>query len=205
MLFGRIGGDVGYVWIRDFNGNGWGPEIDGILATFDGVRGVVIDIRDNGGGNDPNGTAIASRFADQVRPAMLARFRAGSAHSDFTQPLITFVTPSGTRRFAGPVAVLTNRYVGSAAEDFVMYMRVIPTTFTVGDTTGGTVSNPLWRELPNGSAFGVPQSIESAGRFHSRTARFSANPRRSVRDGRLGTRRRSRPRFGAGPSSGEMI
>jgi carboxyl-terminal processing protease len=161
MLFGRIGGDIGYVWIRDFNGDGWGPEIDGILAAFDGVRGVVIDIRDNGGGNESNAAAIAARFADQVRAAIVARFRDGSAHADFGQPLIRSVSPAGPRRFAGPVALLTNRYNGSSAEDFVMYMRVIPTTFTVGDTTVGTASNPLGRELPNGWTFRVPQSIES--------------------------------------------
>ena len=161
MLFGRIGSDIGYVWIRDFEGEGWGPEMDGILTALDGVRGVVIDIRDNGGGNESNAAAIAGRFADQVRPAIQARFRSGSAHSEFTGPFMRSLIPAGTHRFTGPVAVLTNRFNGSTAENFVMYMRVIPTTFTVGDTTGGTVSNPLWRELPNGWTFHVPQSIES--------------------------------------------
>lgn len=33
---------------------------------------------------------------------------------------------------------------------FVMAMQVLPNVIIVGDTTGGGVGNPVFRELPNG-------------------------------------------------------
>lgn len=55
------------------------------------------------------------------------------------------------------MAVLTNRGVYSAAEDFVLAMRALPQVRTVGDTTGGGSGNPIARELPNGWVLHVPR------------------------------------------------
>ncbi|MDB4899525.1 MAG: peptidase [Gemmatimonadetes bacterium] len=158
MWYGVVGGDVGYVNIPSFIGDDWGDEMDDVLDALGPVRGLIFDIRGNGGGNEDVALAIAGRLTDEERVYQYSLFRDGPAHDDFTAPIEKRLPPRGRQRFHGPVAVLTDRGDGSAAEDFIAMLRVIPTTFTVGDTTIGNSSNPLWRELPNGWQMRIPQS-----------------------------------------------
>ena len=53
-------------------------------------------------------------------------------------------------RWQKRVAVLTNRAVYSAANEFVKYMRCCPNTVVVGDRTGGGAGMPYSSELPIG-------------------------------------------------------
>ena len=48
------------------------------------------------------------------------------------------------------MAVLTNRAVYSAANEFVKYMKCFPNVIIVGDRTGGGAGMPFSSELPNG-------------------------------------------------------
>jgi hypothetical protein len=156
---GHPSADIGYVGIPSFDGN-WGDQFDDVIDALGPVRALVIDIRGNPGGNDGNGLAIAGRLTDRTVVYQHARYRNGPGRNDFTADLDKTLAPRGRRHFSGPVALLTNRANGSAAEDFLTMMRVIPTVFTVGDTTIGNSSNPLLRELPNGWQLRVPQSIQ---------------------------------------------
>lgn len=162
LRFGRCVFDttVGYIAISSFTDAGWAHEIDDVLASLSGVRALIIDVRGNGGGDTQNAIDIASRFADSVRTFAFVRYRNGPRHSDFTEDIMETVAPAGTQHFAGPVIVLTNRQVFSAAEEFVLAMRAIPTVTTLGDTTGGGSGNPLPRELPNGWTYQLSQWIE---------------------------------------------
>ena len=68
-----------------------------------------------GGGNDLNGEAVASRFADMNRLYRRVRFRDGPNHDDLGPFIDSFISPAGAQ-FPGPVAVLTNRGTFSSAE-----------------------------------------------------------------------------------------
>jgi hypothetical protein len=151
---------IGYVRVASFEGDGWGGEIDEALAALPDARALVVDVRANPGGNEGNARGVAARFADRERPYRLARFRSGPRHDAFGPPQEMRVAPLG-RRFAGPVAVLTDRGDHSAAEDFVMMMRVLPGVVVVGDTTFGTSSNPRTETLANGWALRIPQSVQT--------------------------------------------
>jgi len=48
------------------------------------------------------------------------------------------------------VVVLTSRATATSAEIFVMAMQSLPQVTIVGDTTGGGIGAPVYRELPNG-------------------------------------------------------
>lgn len=161
LVYGWVGDRIGYIYIGTFTDDGVGHGIDEALAAFarQGVDGIVLDIRDNGGGNDRNTEAVAARLMDRRRLYRHYKYRNGPHHDDFTPVFDGYIEPAGDR-FTGPVAVLTNRRVFSAAESFVLAMRVRPYTVVVGDTTGGGSGNPLWRELPNGWTFRVPRWIE---------------------------------------------
>ena len=159
LRYGRIDGDIGYVYIPNFSESGWAGEIDAILAVFEDVRGLIIDVRNNPGGSDVNALGVAGRFADQTRVRGYVRFRNGPAHTDLTDFQPQQVTPQGSRRFTKPVVVLTNRGVFSSGEDFVLMMRVLPQVTVLGDTTGGGTGNPIQRMLPNGWTYQVSRWI----------------------------------------------
>ncbi len=150
FVYGRLRDGPGYVHIRTFGGDGFGRGIDEALRAMDGVPALVVDIRDNGGGSDLNLDEVVGRFTDRKRRYRYVQYRDGPGHDDFTDPIADHVEPRGARRFRGPVAVLTNRLNFSAAEDFVLAMRLLPNVVVVGDTTGGGMGNPIGRELPNG-------------------------------------------------------
>ena len=60
-----------------------------------------------------------------------------------------YIEPSSRIRWQKPVAVLTNREVFSAANEFVKYMKCMPTVKVVGDRTGGGAGLPFTATLPN--------------------------------------------------------
>ena len=158
MRFGKTAQRIGYVFIPSFGGDGWGSEIDVALQRLGDISGLIIDIRNNQGGNDANGVEIAGRFTTQRRLFEYFQFRNGPHHSDFSKLLGREIFPRGTP-FGGGVAVLTNRQDFSSSETFVLMMRSIPGVRIIGDTTGGASSNPLPRELSNGWTYRISEGI----------------------------------------------
>lgn len=159
IRFGRLGQTLLYLWIPSMGGEGWDSDLDDVIASFPGVAGVIIDIRDNGGGSNQIGSGIAGRFADTKRLFGYTRFRSGPRHDDLTDFYPMYVTPKGRTNFAGPVVVLTSVRNFSAAEDFVQQMRTLPSVTVVGDTTGGASSYPVYRELPNGWTYRLSEAL----------------------------------------------
>lgn len=148
--YGLLQGGPGYVHIAHFGGDGFGAGIDEALGALEGVPAMVVDIRGNGGGSDLNLDEVVGRFIDRKHTYRYFQYRNGPAHDDFTDLIEDQVEPRGSRRFSGPVALLTDRANFSTAEDFVMAMGVLDQVVVVGDTTGGGMGNPIARELPNG-------------------------------------------------------
>lgn len=161
LTYGRIGPEIGYLHVAAFDGDGWVGEVDAILHGLRPFEALVVDVRDNGGGSSTNGDALAGRFADRRRVNSYVQYRDGPAHDDFTAPRPRHVEPTGRERFTGPVTVLTNRYCFSACEGFVLAMDVLPHVSLVGDTTGGGLGNPIFREIQNGWTFRVPVWLQT--------------------------------------------
>ena len=157
IRYGSYSG-LGYVRIAAFGGEDWGKEIDIVIRELGDVPGLIIDVRDNGGGNDSNGRDIAARFTTQRRTYSYVKFRNGPRHSDFSPLFVGEIAPGGVH-FPGRVVVLINRQDFSAAEHFALMMRAIPGAILVGDTTGGASGNPLKRELANGWVYQLSESI----------------------------------------------
>jgi carboxyl-terminal processing protease len=157
VIYGVIDSATGYVRLSSFNGANAG-EIDQALTYLGSPAGLIVDVRGNLGGYVRNAEIAAARFADRTRRYRFVRYRNGPRHDDFTPFTPETVAPDG-RRFSGPVVVLTDRQSASAAEDFVLAMRVRPLTAFIGDTTAGALSIPMLRELPGGSLLRVPQAV----------------------------------------------
>ncbi|MEM6379029.1 MAG: S41 family peptidase, partial [Bacteroidota bacterium] len=148
------GAEIGYIRVVDFIGPRSSYDIiEEVLNDFKDKRGIIFDIRSNGGGNTENALAIAARLIDQERIYRKHQYRLGVNRYEFTPWINTYISPIGTTAYQGKICVLTNRSTYSAAEDFVLMMRVRPNTITVGGATGGGSGKPLWRVLPNGWKF----------------------------------------------------
>lgn len=150
MEYGEAVEGIGYIRIRSFI-RGLDVAMDSALAALDTRRGLIVDVRHNGGGSDSEAREMAGRLVNARRVYRTVRVRNGPEHDDFTEPIPSYVEPRGDRRFDGPLVLLTDRRTFSAAESFVLAARTRagPTT-VVGDTTGGGSGFPMLRELPNG-------------------------------------------------------
>ena len=158
MRYGRLAPTIGYVWIANFGGEGWGREIDGILDDLDGIQALVFDVRDNGGGDNTIAMEIAGRFTAVPRLASWFRYRNGPRHSDFTDFIAHELRPRGTP-IELPIVVLTNRRVASSGEDFVLMLHALPNATQIGDSTMGASGNPLMREMSNGWSYQLSEWI----------------------------------------------
>ncbi len=160
FAYGHTSDQIGYLLVKTFSSNEPSFQmLDNIMASFEGMRAVIVDVRVNGGGSTANSDFVASRFADQERISSYIRWKAGSGHDAFADYEAFTVRPKGTT-FTKPVVLLIGRSTYSAAEDFVCRMKVMPHVTLVGDRTGGGSGNPMRRFLPNGMTFNVPRWIQ---------------------------------------------
>lgn len=142
--------NIGYLRYSSFvNGFGDG-NLDDVLSYFMLCRGLIIDIRNNGGGDLTYAEKLASRFVSEKTLVGYMQHKTGSGHNDFSDMEPMYLEPSARIRWHKPVCVLTNRSVFSAANEFVMYMKQLPQVSIVGDHTGGGAGMPFSSSLPNG-------------------------------------------------------
>ena len=150
MKYRILNDQVGYLRCPTFQyalGNG---NIDQILLYLAPCRGLIIDLRDNGGGMLTSAEQLAARFTNETRLVGYMRHKTGKGHDCFSAMEAQHLKPAKALRWQKPVAILTNRKVYSAANEFVKYMRCCPNVKTVGDQTGGGAGMPFSSELPNG-------------------------------------------------------
>ena len=145
-------GAVGYVRYSSFENDVSSANIDFVNTRFKDTKGIILDVRSNGGGNISNVFSLSSHFADKRRNVYTSYIKNGPGHEDFSGPNDVYVSPSGTS-FTKKVCVLTNRGSYSATSFLVLAMRNFPNVTIVGDTTGGGLGAPTGAELPNGWGF----------------------------------------------------
>ncbi|GHC74710.1 S41 family peptidase [Streptomyces cinnamoneus] len=122
------------------------------------LRGLVLDLRFNGGGSDRLGLRIAERLTSRPYTAYLKHARNDPKDpAAFTRPEPVRVEPHRGPVHTGPVAVLTGRLTISAGETTTQaLMGRTPRTVRIGENTQGSFSDRLDRALPNGWSFGLP-------------------------------------------------
>ena len=156
----RISGFSAYTADRDYERGTAALEaaLDTIFQNSARLRGLVIDVRLNGGGNDPWGVAVASRLTGHPYLAFAKEARADIHDpSQWTAPEETWTRAAGRPGFLGAVVELTGINSVSAAETFTMaLMGRSPHVTRVGENTQGVFSDILGRPLPNGWIFGLP-------------------------------------------------
>lgn len=142
--------NIGYMRVSTFENSIGSGNLSEIFRTFALCNAVIVDVRNNSGGMITEAGKLASSFVNTKTLAAYIRHKNGKGHSDFSGMKPVYLTPAKGVRWQKPVAVLTNRHTYSAANTFVMYMKGIAQTTTIGDCTGGGAGMPFNSELPNG-------------------------------------------------------
>lgn len=142
--------NIGYIYCSSFsNGIGDG-NLDQTLNRLAICDGLIIDVRNNGGGNLTTAQKLASRFTNQKTLVGYMTHKTGKGHSDFSNPYPVYIEPSNGIRWQKRAVVLTNRRSFSATNDFVNSMKQFPLITIVGDKTGGGSGLPFTSEIPCG-------------------------------------------------------
>lgn len=148
---------IGYIYCPSFSNQISETSLDYVFAVLYGVekaKGMIIDIRNNGGGLLTNINTLVGRFIDHEICGGYIRHKTGPSPNAFSEPFkITFKPADDTHiRYQGPIIVLTNRSCYSAANNFVAVMKSLPNVRICGSRTGGGGGLPFSSELPNGWA-----------------------------------------------------
>ena len=153
----ELGNGILYVNLPSFNTNQVVKDFENIFPQMQKAKGLILDIRHNGGGNSGNGNTIISMLIDkpikdlrwktrQYMPAFRAWGKEEQWHEEEGDP----ITPSRKDPFLGPVVVLIGPETFSAAEDFVVLLHASKRATVVGERSGGSTGNPLRIDLPGG-------------------------------------------------------
>lgn len=142
--------NIGYIYCESFSDGIGDGNLDQTLNNLSICDGLIVDVRDNGGGNLTTARKLAARFTNETVLVGYISHKTGTGHSDFSDPQEVYLEPSDGIRWQKKAVVLTNRRSFSATNDFVNCMQQLPNVTIVGDKTGGGSGLPFSSEIPNG-------------------------------------------------------
>ncbi len=146
-------GHVSYVDLRNFGH----PEIagaayDAAMSLVAGTKALVLDLRQNRGG-EPDGVAylLSHFFAEgDSRHLNDLYVRADNSTRQF------WTVPSTMPRFVGPIYVLTSHDTGSGAEECAYDLQTQKRATLVGETTAGAANPGGWVPFVHGFMAFIP-------------------------------------------------
>ena len=150
LIYGKIKDkNIGYIYLGSLNGEN--PAIiDDIVIELNTFDAIILDIRQNTGGEDRYSARIAQAFSDREQFVYTVQTRNGKNHDDFDEITEHFTQINEGFSYLKPVIVLTDKKTISAGEIFLSHMKAFDHVTQIGDTTAGdfsVVSNA--RFLPN--------------------------------------------------------
>jgi len=153
-------GEIGYVRFPAFTGTVDNTNLDFVLNRYRDTKGLIIDLRENGGGAVTDVFNILSRLVETETLVNYSRIKNGPAHDDFSEAAPVNVTPYGLR-YTKKIAVLIDRGTYSAGSFISLATKALPNVVLIGDTTGGGLGLPNGGQLPNGwrYRFSVTQAL----------------------------------------------
>ncbi len=169
-FYHRMIDSIGYVYYESFEDNVSESIVDYLVTLYSSrvnnnndttiVKGLIIDVRDNGGGKINNAETIASRFTTEKKLVQYWQYKDGPEHDNFTKPIPKYLEPGGEFQYRGLVVVLTNRSCYSATNFFAQIMKSLGNNIVIlGDSTGGGGGLPVNRELPNGWVYRFSSTV----------------------------------------------
>jgi C-terminal processing protease CtpA/Prc len=156
--FKVLPGNIGYIALNQFENETVVKEFEAAFDEIAKTDALIIDIRNNGGGNSGNGYRILSYLTDQnplktsswrtrqYRPS----FRAWGTMEEWYDAGAGSWSGIVSKRYSKPVIVLISPRTFSAAEDFAIAFDVLKRGKMMGEPTGGSTGQPLFFKMPGG-------------------------------------------------------
>lgn len=153
--------NIGYIRFSDFTGTMNNEHLDFILRRYQEAEGLIVDIRENGGGDMDDIFTLLSRFIDEKTLLYYSRIKTGPGKNDFSKAEPVSLKPHSGIRFRKKVALLTDRGTYSAGSFTALATQAIPNITRIGHTTGGGLGVPNGGQLPNGWSyrFSITQTL----------------------------------------------
>jgi hypothetical protein len=152
LMYGLLNENIGYIYYGSFTSPVGEGNLDNVLYFLSAAQGLIIDVRDNGGGNLTNVETFVARFITEPTVVGYISHKTGPGHDEFSEPRAITYNPAdiGRIRWGKPIIVLANRSTFSAANNFVSVMKLLPGVKVVGAVTGGGSGVPFSSEIPCG-------------------------------------------------------
>jgi C-terminal processing protease CtpA/Prc len=149
--------NIGYVVLNTFGDRDLVASFDSLFPTIEKTESLVLDLRENTGGNSDIGYDILGYFTNRPFRIVTGKTRVykpfsrsmGRKQTWEAEPAIDW-QPHGKKVYSKPVALLIGPQTGSAAEDFCATFRAMKRGPMIGTPTAGTTGQPLFFALPGG-------------------------------------------------------
>ena len=136
IIYGKVNGNIGYVFIKTFSRDNFNyKRFTEVITYFENTKGMIIDVRSNGGGSDLVTYYIVSHF---INEPFLSPIWLDNNGNELER---TYIQPNRIN-YLKPVILLQNGTCFSATEGFISMMKELETVTTLGDTTAGGSGNP---------------------------------------------------------------
>jgi hypothetical protein len=160
---------VGYISMRDWNtafnklslkpwGDSRNPEItaEDALKELFRYSNLIIDVRENSGGNESYAEEFASYFVkDSIPYEKVKNFNDKTGLFD-KEHFKKLYPNEKNLTYSGNIYVLSGPSVMSSNESFILMMKQLPNAKVVGMRTYGSSGNPIPSELSNGVTVYLP-------------------------------------------------
>lgn len=152
----KLIGNIGYLIINNFESDKIIQQFDSLFTQIAQTKGLIIDIRNNGGGDSYIGDHILSSLTNKpfkTEASKILKYNStpgGGAQWDDNEP--GEITPVGKQYYSNPVILLISAKTFSAAEDFTVAFNYMKRGKMIGQTTGGSTGQPVSFDLPGGGS-----------------------------------------------------
>jgi C-terminal processing protease CtpA/Prc len=149
-----MAGDIGYIRWDMFVScvDEVKPTYDAAFKFVNNTKGLIIDMRYNGGGSPETVNAMLNYFFDKKLPMNHIIDHNHDTTKHYTDPTVT------SFKLKMPVYVLTSKRTFSGAEDFTYALKVAKRAIVVGDTTGGGAHPTVLAPMGQGFVLAIPDA-----------------------------------------------
>lgn len=164
-------GKVAYIRYASFMDDITTDNLSNLLDYYQDCKGLILDLRQNGGGNIDNIRILLSIFYNHGQPLYQTQIKSGPDHNEFTELTtvyaedIDYDDPFTEEPYTKPVAVLIDRGSYSATSFFALCTMAYPNIRLFGDYSGGGLGLPNGGVLPNGWTyrFSITRTLDMNG------------------------------------------
>jgi hypothetical protein len=137
-----------------------------------GIKGIIIDVRGNTGGDMADLDFLMGRFIDKPLQIGYSKYKNGNGRLDYTPWIEAFIHPQQKNKAVTiPLMVLADNFSASLAEAIVMSVSTLPNGIFIGETTWGATGPLIANEVYNSGEFSIPGFLSvqtSSAMFKSR-------------------------------------